>query len=70
MKVASRAPARHPGLCYRLTGSDSLAVVGLLVGAVPRWEIRLVDAGHVTMHLRRPDAVRQAIRDLIGGPGR
>lgn len=31
------APTRHPRLCYSLTGSDSLAVAGLLVGAVPRW---------------------------------
>jgi hypothetical protein len=41
-----------------------------LAESVPRGEIRLVDAGHVTMHLRRPDAVLQAIQDLIGGPGR
>lgn len=41
-----------------------------LAESVPRGEIRLVDAGHVTMHRRRPDAVLQAIQDLIGGPGR
>jgi hypothetical protein len=41
-----------------------------LAESVPRGEIRLVDAGHVTMHLRRPHAVLQAIQDLIGGPGR
>jgi pimeloyl-ACP methyl ester carboxylesterase len=38
-----------------------------LAATVPRGEIRLVDAGHVTLHLRRPDAVLQAIRDLLGG---
>ncbi|MDQ2876870.1 MAG: alpha/beta hydrolase [Actinomycetota bacterium] len=37
-----------------------------LAGSVPRGEIRLVDAGHVTIHLRRPDAVVEAIRDLLG----
>jgi pimeloyl-ACP methyl ester carboxylesterase len=37
------------------------------VNSVPRGEIRLIDdAGHVTMHLRRPDAVLQAIQDLLG----
>jgi pimeloyl-ACP methyl ester carboxylesterase len=35
-----------------------------LAGSVPRGEIRLVDAGHVTMHLRDPGAVLQAIEDL------
>jgi pimeloyl-ACP methyl ester carboxylesterase len=35
-----------------------------LAGSVPRGEIRLVDAGHVTMHLRHPGAVLQAIEDL------
>jgi pimeloyl-ACP methyl ester carboxylesterase len=35
-----------------------------LAGSVPRGEIRLVDAGHVSMHLRRPGAVVQAIQDL------
>jgi len=35
---------------------------------VPRGENRLVeDAGHSTLHIDRPDAVIQAIRDLIGG---
>jgi pimeloyl-ACP methyl ester carboxylesterase len=38
-----------------------------LAGSVPRGEIRLIGgAGHVTMHLRRPDAVVQAIQDLLG----
>jgi pimeloyl-ACP methyl ester carboxylesterase len=37
-----------------------------LAASVPRGEIRLVDAGHVTIHLRHPDAVLQAIRDLLG----
>jgi pimeloyl-ACP methyl ester carboxylesterase len=37
-----------------------------LAESVPRGEIRLVDAGHVTMHLRRPDAVLLAIQDLLG----
>jgi pimeloyl-ACP methyl ester carboxylesterase len=41
-----------------------------LAESVPRGEIRLVDAGHVTMHFRRPDVVLQAIQDLLGGPGR
>jgi pimeloyl-ACP methyl ester carboxylesterase len=38
-----------------------------LAASVPRGENRLVDgAGHVTIHWRRPDAVLQAIRDLLG----
>jgi hypothetical protein len=37
-----------------------------VAGAVPRGEIRLVDAGHVTMHYRSPEAVIQAIQDLLG----
>jgi pimeloyl-ACP methyl ester carboxylesterase len=36
-----------------------------LAGSVPRGEIRLVDAGHVTIHLRHPEAVAGAIRDLL-----
>jgi len=37
------------------------------VNSVPRGEIRLIgDAGHATIHLRRPDAVLQAIQDLLG----
>jgi hypothetical protein len=36
-----------------------------LAGSVPRGEIRLVDAGHVTMHLRHPEVVLGAIRDLL-----
>jgi hypothetical protein len=35
-----------------------------MVESVPRGEIRLVDAGHVTMHLRHPEAVLEAIQDL------
>ncbi len=37
-----------------------------LAGSVPRGEIRPVNAGHVTMHARHPDAVLRAIRDLLG----
>jgi len=38
-----------------------------LAESVPRGENRLVDgAGHVTVHWRRPDAVIQAIRDVLG----
>jgi pimeloyl-ACP methyl ester carboxylesterase len=37
-----------------------------LAASVPRGEIRLIDAGHVTMHLRHPDAVLQAVQDLLG----
>ena len=40
-----------------------------LAGSVPRGEIRLVDAGHVTMHLRHPGTVLQAIQDLAGPAG-
>ena len=37
-----------------------------LAGSVSRGENRLVEGvGHVTLHLRRPDAVQQAIRDLL-----
>jgi pimeloyl-ACP methyl ester carboxylesterase len=38
-----------------------------LAGSVPRGENRLIgEAGHVTIHMRRPDAVIQAIKDLLG----
>jgi len=37
-----------------------------MTSSVPRGEIRLVDAGHVTMHFRHPDAVLRGIQDLIG----
>jgi pimeloyl-ACP methyl ester carboxylesterase len=37
-----------------------------LAASVTRGENRLVDAGHLTIHLRHPDAVRQAIKDLLG----
>jgi pimeloyl-ACP methyl ester carboxylesterase len=36
-----------------------------LAGSVPRGEMRLVDAGHVSMHLRQPGAVLKAIQDLL-----
>lgn len=39
-----------------------------LAESVSHGENRLVDGvGHVTIHLRRPDAVLRAIRDLLGG---
>ena len=37
-----------------------------LVESVPRGEIRLVESGHVTLHLRHPEVVLEAIQDLIG----
>ena len=38
-----------------------------LAGSVSHGENRLVEGvGHVTLHLRRPDAVQQAIQDLLG----
>ncbi len=37
-----------------------------LAASVPRGENLLVDAGHVTLHLRHPEAVLQAIQDLLG----
>jgi pimeloyl-ACP methyl ester carboxylesterase len=37
----------------------------VLAGSVPRGEIRPVDAGHVTMHLRHPGDVLHAVRDLL-----
>ncbi len=36
-----------------------------LAASVPRGENRLVDAGHVTLHMRCPGDVVQAIRDLL-----
>ena len=41
-----------------------------LAESVPRGENSPIDAGHVTMHLRHPDAVLQAIQDLLGRLGR
>lgn len=32
----------------------------------PHGEIRLIDAGHATMHYRHPGAILQAIQDLLG----
>ena len=37
-----------------------------MVESVPRVEIRLVDGGHVTIYLRHPEAVAEAIQDLLG----
>jgi hypothetical protein len=38
-----------------------------LADSVPGGENRLIDAaGHLTIHWRRPDAVLQAIQDLLG----
>ena len=36
-----------------------------LAESVPRGEVRLVDSGHVTMHLRHPEAVVEALQDLL-----
>lgn len=36
-----------------------------MVESVPRGEIRMVDGGHVTMHFRHPEAVAEAIKDLL-----
>ena len=36
-----------------------------MVESVPRGEIRMVDGGHVTMHFRHPEAVAEAIQDLL-----
>jgi pimeloyl-ACP methyl ester carboxylesterase len=41
-----------------------------LADSVSEGENRLIDGvGHVTLHLRRPDAVQQAIQDLLGRLG-
>jgi hypothetical protein len=37
-----------------------------LARSIPRGDIRLIDTGHVTMHLRRPGTVLQAIQGLLG----
>lgn len=37
-----------------------------MAGSVRHGEIRLVGAGHVTMHFRHPGVILQAIRDLMG----
>ena len=37
-----------------------------MTSTVRRGEIRLVEAGHVTMHFHHPEAVLQGIHDLIG----
>lgn len=36
-----------------------------LAESVPRGEVRLVDSGHVTLHLRHPEAVFEALQDLL-----
>ena len=36
--------------------------------SVPRGEVRHVNAGHVTLHMRHPEAVLQAIGDLLRRP--
>jgi len=38
-----------------------------LAESIARGQTRLIDAGHVAVHLRRPDAVLQAIQDLLAG---
>ena len=43
------------------------AIYQPLAASVPRGEHRLLEnAGHSTIHTDRPDAVVQAIRDLVG----
>jgi len=36
-----------------------------LAESVPRGEVRLVDSGHVTIHFRHPEAVLEALQDLL-----
>ena len=36
-----------------------------LAESVPRGEVRLVDSGHVTMHFRHPEAVLEALQELL-----
>ena len=36
-----------------------------LAESVPHGEVRLVDSGHVTLHLRHPEAVFEALQDLL-----
>lgn len=38
-----------------------------LAATLTRGEVRPVDAGHLTIHYRRPEAVVQAIGDILGG---
>jgi hypothetical protein len=37
-----------------------------LAASVTRGENRPVDAGHLTIHFRHPEAVLRAIQDLVG----
>ena len=37
-----------------------------LAATVPRGEVRAVDAGHLTIHFRHPEAVERAIADVLG----
>ena len=63
-KRAVSAGTSESLLCEEIEGKRRLYTA--LAESVPRGEIRLIDAGHVTIHLRRPDAVHQAIQDLLG----
>jgi hypothetical protein len=53
-------------LCSMTTDAFKEAVSIDESGALLRDEVRLVDAGHVTMHYRYPGTVVQAIEDLLG----
>jgi len=79
VRLPARAPARRTQAIYhagRSVGeSESLLreeiegkrrLYTALAVSVPRGEIRLIDAGHVTLHLRCPGAVVQTIQDLLG----
>jgi hypothetical protein len=54
----------NPGRCCAKRSKPSGA--SALAGSVPRGEVRVVDAGHLTMHYRYPDTVVQAVQDLLG----
>jgi pimeloyl-ACP methyl ester carboxylesterase len=56
-----------PALLERETEGKTRLYTGF-AASVPRGENRVVhDAGHATLHWRRPDAVVRAIRDLLAG---
>jgi pimeloyl-ACP methyl ester carboxylesterase len=63
--MAAFSPERY----LRETNNRKQVFYSDFAGSVPRGENRLLlDAGHSTLHTDRPDAVVEAIRDLISAP--
>ena len=62
-KTAVSAGQSEDLLRQEIEGKNRLCAT--LAASVPQGELRLVDAGHFTLHLRHPEAVQRAVQDLL-----